>query len=105
LFATGPSSLTVEALARHEAGQIDSNVTFPDIESLSIGATSAAKSSCTWASQWTDCTNVTLSRVLQRFAASNLAQHKEVGSLGRQFSFPFCKLCAHLLSLTFTNHS
>jgi len=79
LFVIGQSSLTVEALARHEACQNDSSVTFPDIESLSIGATSAAKSSCTWASHWTDCTNVTFSRVLQRFATSNLAQHKEVG--------------------------
>lgn len=71
--------MTVEALARHEACQNESsNVTFPDIESLSIGATTAAKSSCSWASQWTDCTNVTFSRVLQRFATSNFAQHKEV---------------------------
>jgi len=80
--------LTVEALARHEACQSDSNVAFPDIESLSIGATSAAKSSCTWASHWTDCTNVTFSRVLQRFATSNLAQHKEVSRIFRR---PFVK--------------
>jgi len=74
LFDTGPSSLTVDALARHEACQNDSSVAFPDIESLSIGA----KSSCTLASQWTDCTNVTFSRVLSQFATSQLAQHKEV---------------------------
>ena len=68
----------MEALARHEACQSDVSVTFPDIESLSIGATSAAKSGRTWASQWTDCTNVTFSKVLQRYSTSNLAQHKEV---------------------------
>lgn len=78
LFDLGPSSLTVEALARHEACQTNGSVAFPNIESLSIGATSAAKSSCTWASHLTDCTNVTFGRVLQRFATSNLAQHKEV---------------------------
>jgi len=84
----GPSSLTVEALARHEADQSESNVAFPDIESLSIGTTSAAKSSYTWASQMTDCTNVTFSRVLQRFTTSNLAQHKEV--CGCSFFFAKC---------------
>lgn len=93
--------MTVEALARHEACQNDSNVTFPDIESLSIGATSAAKSSCTLASQWTECTNMTFSRVLQRFATSNLAQHKEV--CGQIFIVFFVNYIVHLLLSLFTN--
>jgi len=86
MIDTGPSNLTAEALAKHEACQNESSVVFPNIESLSIGATSAGKSSCTVASQWTDCTNATFSRVLQRFAASNLAQHKEV-----------CENCAYIV--------
>ena len=97
--------MTVEALARHEACQSDSNVAFPDIESLSIGATSAAKSSCTWASHWTDCTNVTFSKVLQRFATSNLAQHKEVSRIfGRLFvkRFALCYWTVVLSCLSVT---
>ena len=79
----------MEALARHEASQ---NVTFPDIESLSISATTAAKSSGTFASQWTDCTNVTFSKVLRRFSSSNLAQHKEASGKFLLFHIMFMLL-------------
>ena len=76
VIVLGPSNLTVDALARHEAQHIcDQN---SECDAQSVGLRSLAKSNCTWASQWTECTNATFGNVLRRFSMSNSAQHKEV---------------------------
>jgi hypothetical protein len=77
----GPSDLTVDAVARHEAEHADhehNSGCCADIDGHSIGGFSAAKTNCTWMSQWTNCTNVTFGKVMRRFSLSNSAQHKEV---------------------------
>lgn len=76
----GPSNLTVDAVARHEAEHAcDEHLgCCAENDAHSIGAHSAAKTNCSWVSQWTDCTNITFGKVMQRFSLSNLAQHKEV---------------------------
>ncbi|KAK6185603.1 hypothetical protein SNE40_007802 [Patella caerulea] len=72
---TGPSNLTVAALAKHNEGETE-------IDGMSVVSTEDAKSTTaktfsTWATNWTDCTNATFSRV-HRYWASNSAMHKEI---------------------------
>ncbi|XP_048746321.2 RRP12-like protein isoform X2 [Ostrea edulis] len=72
----GESSLTVDALAKHDEQQIDDDgdVSFR-AESDVISA--SGKTFNTWATHWTECTNTTFSRV-HRYWASNSSFHKEV---------------------------
>ncbi|ELU03860.1 hypothetical protein CAPTEDRAFT_226490 [Capitella teleta] len=69
---SGPSNLTVEALAEHNAEQNEQST---PMDAMSDGQTIGAKSFATWATNWTDCTNATFSRVL-RYSGSSL--HKEI---------------------------
>ena len=71
-MTAGESNLTVDALAKHDAGQAEvASAQSEGSVSHSIGG----KSFTTWATNWTECTNTTFSRVM-RFA--NSALHKEV---------------------------
>lgn len=64
---SGPSSLTVEALQKHEGAEVDKI----DLENAD------AKTFNTWATNWTECTNATFSRV-HRLWHSNSALHREI---------------------------
>ena len=85
----GPSSLTKDALAKHDAALQDADGDIPMSES--DAQTVSAKTFSTWATNWTDCTNATFNRV-HRYWASNSALHKEVcninycGSPGLNFT-------------------
>ncbi len=74
--ATGPSGLTVAALAKHnEAHEDDDSAMLSEAgtEAGSVGGNTFN----TWATNWTECTNTTFSKV-HRYWTSNSAQHKEV---------------------------
>lgn len=81
---TGESSLTIDALAKHDEQQIDKDgdVSFK-AESDVVSA--AGKTFNTWATNWTECTNTTFGRV-HRYWASNSAFHKEVIKLNKMLS-------------------
>lgn len=81
---TGESSLTIDALAKHDERQIDKDgdVSFK-AESDVVSA--AGKTFNTWATNWTECTNTTFGRV-HRYWASNSAFHKEVIKLNKMLS-------------------
>ncbi|OWF35995.1 RRP12-like protein [Mizuhopecten yessoensis] len=72
---SGPSSLTEGALAKHNEGQVDGDAILSDDES--DRQTAGGKTFNTWATNWTDCTNVTFNKV-HRYWASNSALHKEI---------------------------
>ncbi|ESO86543.1 hypothetical protein LOTGIDRAFT_128850 [Lottia gigantea] len=72
---TGPSSLTVAALAKHNADDGDPET--QSIVSTEDARSVTAKTFSTWATNWTDCTNATFSRV-HRYWSSNSAMHKEI---------------------------
>ncbi|XP_052226276.1 RRP12-like protein isoform X6 [Dreissena polymorpha] len=69
----GPSSLTVDALVKHDKAQggddVESMVTESDRQTMGTFKT--------WATNWTDCTNATFSKV-HRYWSSNSALHKEI---------------------------
>ena len=73
-FISGPSQLTTEALAKHD--KADDGDEDMDSDTRSEGGLSA-KTFNTWASNYTDCTNATFSKV-HRFWGSSTALHKEV---------------------------
>lgn len=81
---TGESSLTIDALAKHDEQQIDKDgdVSF---KSESDVVSAAGKTFNTWATNWTECTNTTFGRV-HRYWASNSAFHKEVIKLNKMLS-------------------
>ncbi|KAK7479159.1 hypothetical protein BaRGS_00029600 [Batillaria attramentaria] len=64
---SGVSALTVEAVQKHENAESDK---------LDLDNTDA-KTFNTWATNWTECTNITFSRV-HRLWHSNSAQHREI---------------------------
>ncbi len=71
----------MEALAAHDGAQeedSDGDGSMADVRSdtQSIGG----KTTSTWASNWTTCTNATFNKV-HRYANSNSAVHKEVSEL------------------------
>ncbi|XP_041369339.1 RRP12-like protein [Gigantopelta aegis] len=68
----GPSNLTVEALSQHNEAEEEK----PEVVEMDVQTTSA-KTFNTWATNWTDCTNATFSRV-HRYWRSNSATHKEI---------------------------
>ena len=76
----GPSDLTQEALAKHDADagdiDLDGDVEFADAGS-SAGQSVGGKTFSTWATNWTECTNATFSKV-HRYGNSNSALHKEM---------------------------
>lgn len=75
--------MTVEALAKHneEVGDEEGDdVEMAQTDLQSVGA----RTFSTWASNWTECTNTTFSRV-HRFWHSNSALHKEVGMKFKTF--------------------
>ncbi|XP_062596238.1 RRP12-like protein, partial [Saccostrea cucullata] len=72
----GESSLTVDALARHDEEQLDKDGDV-SLRAESDVVSAAGKTFNTWATNWTECTNTTFSRV-HRYWASNSAFHKEV---------------------------
>ena len=92
---TGTSGLTADALAKH-----DEDIFTKDTDSMQKGfeklSTSdkqsvGARTFNTWATNYTECTNVTFNRV-HRYWASNSSLHKEVNTtvdvkLSTQFSF------------------
>lgn len=67
--------MTVDALAKHDAAEndADGDAILSDVDSRSQGGFTFN----TWASNWTECTNITFSRV-HRYWRSNSALHKEV---------------------------
>lgn len=70
--------MTVDALAKHDAGSSD--ITDADAvmsDAGTAGQSFDAKTFNTWATNWTDCTNATFGRV-HRYWTSNSAMHKEV---------------------------
>ncbi|KAK3094601.1 hypothetical protein FSP39_003915 [Pinctada imbricata] len=71
------SSLTVDALAKHDEKQVDRDgdtiVSDKDVDIRSA----AGKTFNTWATNWTECTNATFSKV-HRYWACNSALHKEI---------------------------
>ncbi|CAH1783394.1 unnamed protein product, partial [Owenia fusiformis] len=72
----GTSGLTKEALARHNEADPDNtdDVGMSEISDVqSVGGNTFQ----TWATNWTDCTNNTFSKVT-RYWASNSAMHKEI---------------------------
>ena len=73
-YIAGESGLTVDALAKHDNKD-------GDTEMASDGASDtqsfAGKTFNTWATNWTECTNTTFSKV-HRYWQSNSALHKEV---------------------------
>lgn len=72
----GPSSLTVDALAKHDKGEANQDAVSmaTDSDTQTLGTMGTFK---TWATNWTDCTNTTFSKV-HRYWSSNSAAHKEV---------------------------
>ncbi|XP_061180059.1 RRP12-like protein isoform X1 [Saccostrea echinata] len=72
----GESSLTVDALAKHDEEQADKDGDV-SLRAESDIVSAAGKTFNTWATNWTECTNTTFSRV-HRYWASNSAFHKEV---------------------------
>ncbi|XP_048249347.1 RRP12-like protein [Haliotis rufescens] len=72
---SGQSSLTVEALSKHDEEADDDKMS--DMDAQTDTQTVGAKTFNTWATNWTDCTNKTFSKV-QRYWSSNSAVHKEV---------------------------
>jgi ribosomal RNA-processing protein 12 len=75
----GESSLTVDALAKHDEQQIDQDGDV-GFRAESDVVSAAGKTFNTWATNWTECTNTTFNRV-HRYWASNSAFHKEVNML------------------------
>ncbi|XP_045190399.2 RRP12-like protein [Mercenaria mercenaria] len=69
----GPSVLTVDALAKHDKsqGENDAESMVTDSDQQTMGTFK------TWATNWTDCTNATFSKV-HRYWSSNSALHKEI---------------------------
>ena len=78
----GPSNLTVEALQQHNTSTSDDRALDSISDAGSIGGHSA-NTFKTWASNWTDCTNATFSKVHSRFNANSTEYQREVSS----FSF------------------
>ena len=73
----GSGGLTVEALAKHDAKEGDhEDSSMLDAQSEGRGS-AGGRTMSTWASNWTDCTNVTFGRV-HRYWSSSSALHKEV---------------------------
>ncbi|XP_052773393.1 RRP12-like protein [Mya arenaria] len=69
----GPSSLTVDALVKH-----DKSHSSTDVESMATESDQQTMGTFkTWATNWTDCTNTTFSKV-HRYWSSNSALHKEI---------------------------
>lgn len=69
----GPSSLTVDALAKHDQSHAEN-----DGESMvSDSDQQTAGTFKTWATNWTECTNTTFSKV-HRYWSSNSSLHKEI---------------------------
>ena len=65
-----PSMLTVDALQKHDKDQ--------DSQSMSVDSDQQTSGTFkTWATNWTECTNTTFTKV-HRLWASNSALHKEV---------------------------
>ncbi|XP_060076895.1 RRP12-like protein [Ylistrum balloti] len=74
---SGPSSLTVDALAKHNEVQVDGDGDAILSGDESDRLTAGGKTFNTWATNWTDCTNVTFNKV-HRYWASNSALHREI---------------------------
>ncbi|XP_074641768.1 RRP12-like protein isoform X2 [Tubulanus polymorphus] len=72
---SGPSDLTIDAITKHNQAHRDTD---PAVDIDNEDAISDhAKTFNTWATNWTDCTNATFSRV-HRFWSSNSEMHKEL---------------------------
>ncbi|KAL5020867.1 hypothetical protein ScPMuIL_000022 [Solemya velum] len=72
------SSLTVDALAKHDKSQEnEDDYDITDQDGKSTGASTSGHSFKTWASNWTECTNTSFSNV-HRYWASNDALHREI---------------------------
>ena len=80
LCLSGQSNLTVEALAKHDATQLGHADRDIRADSQSIGSNDGKSFGTfnTFASNWTDCTNATFSRVHRHWGANATAYHKEV---------------------------
>lgn len=76
----GESNLTVDALAKHDATNVEKDgdviLSDPDFDVQTAGGSTFK----TWATNWTECTNATFSRV-HRYWQSNSALHREVHTI------------------------
>ncbi|KAL4231185.1 pre-rRNA processing protein [Mactra antiquata] len=71
--SSGPSMLTMDALAEHDKSEAGN-----DVESMATDSDQQTMGTFkTWATNWTECTNTTFSKV-HRYWASNSALHKEI---------------------------
>ena len=68
---TGESGLTVDALAKHDETNEELGADGLESDQQTAGTFK------TWATNWTECTNVTFNKV-HRYWSSNSALHKEV---------------------------
>lgn len=71
--SAGDSGLTVDALAQHDQSQEELEVDRVEPDRQTAGTFR------TWATNWTECTNTTFSKV-HRYWSSNSAFHKELDS-------------------------
>ena len=83
----GPSNLTVEALQQHNTSTSDDRALDSISDAGSIGGHSA-NTFKTWASNWTDCTNATFSKVHSRFNANSTEYQREVSSFSLNPTVP-----------------
>lgn len=82
IFFSGPSGLTSDALKKHDAVQ---SFVLPKVESVtmeedtesSIGTQTTYQTMQSFASEWTDCSNMSYARFLNVFR-SDSALHKEM---------------------------
>lgn len=83
-YFAGTSGLTVDALAKHDEDHFskDTDSLQEGFEKLSTSdkLSVGAKTFNTWATNYTECTNVTFNKV-HRYWSSNSALHKEVSEI------------------------
>ncbi|KAK2163707.1 hypothetical protein LSH36_75g12086 [Paralvinella palmiformis] len=73
---SGPSSLTVDALAKHDARQEDKDGD-AILQDVSETQSASGRTFSTWASNWTECTNVTFNKV-HRYVTTSSVMHKSI---------------------------